>query len=97
MLSYHYLFGSLSNVLWDIGRNLIKQSHMIAMIVRIEYTIGIMRDMRYSLIGSHIIYTNAWKITTQINNNLRSVSGYFCDATSYLMGASVDGDVHINL
>ena len=94
MLSYHHLFGSPSNVLWNIGRNLIKQSHMITMIVGIEYTVCIMRYMRYGFIGSHIIYTNARKITTQIDDNLRSVSGYFCDATSYLMGASVDGDVH---
>ncbi len=94
MLSYHYLLGSLTYILWYVGGHFIEQSNMIAMIVRIEYTIGIVSDMCYSFIGSHSIFTNAWKITTQINDNLRSVSRYFCDATSYLMGASVNGDVH---
>ena len=67
---------------------------MIAMIVCIEYCIRIMGDTYDSIVGCYLVITGAWEITTSVYNNLRSVGRYLSDATSYLVSASVDGDVH---
>jgi hypothetical protein len=67
---------------------------MGTMIVRIENCIRIIGDTHDGIIGYHLVNANSRKIATQINNNLRSVSRYLSNATSYLMSTSVDGDVH---
>ena len=90
----HYIDCSCSHVLCYTFRNKMMKSDVVAMVVGIENSICIYSHLGY-LISRKFSFLRAWQIVAEVNEYFRCCGCYFRNATAYLIGPAMNGDVHV--